>query len=101
MNFKRTKLITFYDQPRAWATEVEGRGSHVSAITGLIGEDLIIGLLRHFWCSEGASSKILSYQCYPGTQKGERLDAWLLREYQGEHWLFQVEVKNWSGHSKG
>ena len=101
MNFKRTALITFYDQPKDWPPDwpPKGQGSHVSAITGLIGEDLIIGLLRHYWGSNGGTSRILSYQCTPGTKKGKRLDAWLLHEQHNKESLFQIEIKNWSGHS--
>jgi hypothetical protein len=96
MKFQREALIKFYDEPSSWSSEIVGRGSHVSAITGLIGEDLIIALLRHYWKAQKFDSNILGYQCNQGTKKGKRLDAWLLYDNST---LFQVEIKNWSGHS--
>ncbi|WP_283742947.1 hypothetical protein [Sideroxydans sp. CL21] len=95
MKFRRESLIKFYDEPKSWTPEIIGRGSHVSAITGLIGEDLIIALLRHYWKAQNIDSNICSYQCNQGKKKGKRLDAWLFSNST----LFQVEVKNWSGHS--
>jgi Nuclease-related domain len=97
MKFKRESLIRFYDEPNSWSCEIEGRGSHVSAITGLIGEDLIIALLRHYWKAQKIDSHIHSYQCNQRKKVGKRLDAWILSDST----LYQVEVKNWSGHSLG
>src|SRR5437867_11663435 len=97
MRFRRLALLDFYDDPQSELFAADGRGSHVSAITGLIGEDLILGLLLHYWKSQGDSARVISYQCTQGTIKGVRLDAWVIKN-DGE--LFQVEVKNWSAHSR-
>jgi hypothetical protein len=94
VEFKLEELIRFYDETKS-APKMPGLGSHVSAITALIGEDLIIALLRHYWKSQKVDSRICSYQCNQGTKRGKRLDAWI--EAGGD--LYQVEVKNWSGHS--
>jgi hypothetical protein len=99
MNIKRTDLIRFYDE----RTNTEGRGGDVSAITALWGEDLLISLLQHYWKSrENANSKILSYTCTTGRQKGPRLDAWVLKNpLKATAELYQVEVKNWTAYSFG
>lgn len=99
MKCNRNKLLHFYDDPRSSEYSSVGRGGHVSAITGLIGEDLLIAVLMHYWESEGFhDSKQLPDSCkQPGLQ-GKKLDAWLLRDPET---IFQVEIKNWSAHSKG
>lgn len=94
MKISREKLIRFYDEK----LKVEGRGSDVSALTGLWGEDLLVGVLQLYWKNvEKADSKILSYACSCGTKSGYRLDAWLLKG----NTLYQVEVKNWAAYSLG
>lgn len=99
MKFKRVELINFYESPKSWDGTIVGRGSHVAAITGLIGEDLIMALVRHYWSNiEKEESKIISYQCNQGTKAGKRLDAWIEK---GNKCIYQVEIKNWSAHSLG
>ena len=48
MKFQRESLIKFYDEPKSWTPEIVGRGSHVSAITGLIGEDFEMNFSERF-----------------------------------------------------
>jgi hypothetical protein len=94
MHFDRQALLTFYDSPSSWSTEKSRQGSHVSAITGLIGEDLVLALLlQHL----GDSAQIVGYKCKREGLKGARLDAWIA---VGDV-IYQVEVKNWSAHSLG
>jgi len=89
MKINRERVLTFYDKRRLWPP---GTGSPVSAITGVIGEDLVLGLLcRHL------NGKILSYGCKPEGSIGRRLDAWVSAGRK----LYQVEVKNWCAHSMG
>lgn len=89
MKVQKAALLEFYDKRRTWPTAT---GSPVSAITGVIGEDLVLGLLcRHL------DGKILSYGCKPGGSSGRRLDAWVSAGRK----LYQVEVKNWCAHSMG
>jgi hypothetical protein len=95
VRFDRQRLLRFYD---TWDTD-ERMGSHVSAITGLLGEDLVLALLRAYWEGEGYESEILGYQCKGPGLKGNRLDAWLLRKKRREQILFQTEIKNWAAYS--
>jgi hypothetical protein len=94
----REKLIRFYDE----RAEDAGRGSDVSALTGVWGEDLIFGVLQHYWKNrESADSDILSYSCSTGKKQGPRLDGWLLKRVGEGNTLYQVEVKNWAAYSLG
>ena len=97
MHLSRSNLLRFYDDRRTWLTDGEHRGAHVSAITAILGEDLVMALLLHHWRSEGHDGFIASYRCNQG-KTGSRLDAWILQDSVR---LFQVEVKNWSAHSLG
>jgi hypothetical protein len=98
MKIAREKLIRFYDErPKA-----KGRGSDVSALTALWGEDLLFGVLQHYWKNvEGADSEILSYSCNAGKNEGPRLDGWLLKRKASTESLYQVEAKNWAAYSLG
>lgn len=97
MKIIREKLIQFYDE----RIKEEGRGAHVSALTALWGEDLILGILMHYWKRQGIESQIISYACSTGGKKGPRLDAWILKQASSSEpeILYQVEVKNWSAYS--
>ena len=98
MKFNRVKLINFYESPKSWDGKILGRGSHVTAITGLIGEDLVMALVRHYWKNiQKEESNITGYQCNQGARAGKRLDAWI----EKGKFIYQVEVKNWSAHSLG
>jgi len=96
MKLWRLRLLEFYDHK----TTESGFGGHVSAITGLFGEDLILALLCDFWRRQGIQSEVVSYSCNAGSRSGHRLDAWLLQRTDPPV-LFQTEVKNWSAHSIG
>lgn len=89
MNIHRDRVLEFYDKRCPWPPVT---GSPVSAITGVIGEDLVLGLL----CRR-LNGKILSYGCKPEGSSGRRLDAWVSAGGK----LYQVEVKNWCAHSLG
>jgi hypothetical protein len=45
MKINRHKILAYYDRRRKWPPEI---GSTVSAITGVIGEDLVLGLLCRY-----------------------------------------------------
>lgn len=83
------QLLNFYDK-------ADEDGSDVGAITGLIGEDLVLGALVHYFKGRGevVSDKPIDYKC-----RGNHswLDAWL--EVSGK--CYQIEVKNWSASSIG
>lgn len=79
-------------------------GSHVSAITGMIGEDLVLGLFQHYWDStcSGNTSEILSYDCKEERPGKRKLDAWVMcKTASGDRILYQTEIKNWSSYSRG
>ena len=99
MKIDRKKFITFFDQKSKGGSH---DGSDVSAIIGLLGEDLLLGVLQHFWKSnEGVESEILNYKCNRGTKEGSRLDAWLLKNKRTNGELYQVELKNWAAYALG
>jgi len=93
MKIHGKELLRFYDRHSKWDDKI---GSPVSAITGLIGEDLVLGLLQHYWESKGKHVEI-DYNCKSKSNVGPRLDAWV--SVGRKH--YQVEVKNWSAHSVG
>lgn len=86
----------------------------------MIGEDLGIALLRHYFETEcGIRSTVLTRNDIPltptlGTGRGDRLDYWLLTHpnenassvktdcpASAARRLYQVEIKNWSAHALG
>jgi len=108
IQISKKELLKFYDE-KGVRTKHIGKydaspGSHVSAITGLIGEDLVLGLFQHYWekkC-DGNTSEILSYHCREEKPRKHKLDAWLLcTTAKGRRTLYQTEIKNWSSHSRG
>ncbi|MDP1894609.1 MAG: hypothetical protein Q8K87_10810 [Hydrogenophaga sp.] len=100
MNFNRSALIRFYDDPRDPDFAGADQGSHVSAITGMIGEDLLLGLMFHCLSHQDPSltCEVLPDTCKAPGKKGKRLDAWV---EIGTNRIAQVEIKNWSAHSLG
>jgi len=91
-----SKLLDFYDVRR---TPNANTGSPITAITSLIGEDLVLGLLALYFKETGrALRRQPDYRCTSGKQRGPWLDAWLLTK-KGE--LFQAEVKNWCASAIG
>jgi len=99
MKIAREKFIRFFDEK---SKDESHDGSDVTAVIGLLGEDLLLGALQHFWKSnEGVESKILDYKCTRGSRAGSRLDAWLLKNAREKNQLYQVEVKNWAVYAIG
>lgn len=98
MKILRKKILAFYNT----CQKDDGHGTHVSSITSLIGEDLILGLLEHYWENvHQARMEILKYICTTGKKKGPHLDAWVLKVQKEEKQLFQVEIKNWGANAIG
>jgi hypothetical protein len=89
MKINRAKILAYYDKRCNWPVET---ASTVSAVTGMIGEDLVLGLLCHY-----LNGKIFSHTCKGSGKSGQWLDAWVYTKRA----LYQVEVKNWSAHSVG
>lgn len=99
MKINIESLIRFYDT----AEDSEFR-HHVSGITGMIGENMAIGLLKHYFISNGAENvRVFNFKprqklkANEYVNKGKRLDAWM---FVGS-WkkLYQIEIKSWSAHS--
>jgi len=91
-----SKLLDFYDVRR---TPDEDTGSPITAITSLIGEDLVLGLLElHFKESGRALQCPVERKCTTGETTGPRLDGWI-RTKKGD--VFQTEVKNWCASAIG
>lgn len=91
------KIIAFYDE------QDKAISNHVSSITGLIGEDLGAGLLKHYFDSINRDCTIINDSPTEGSKKGKWLDRWLkVKNVDSEnHVFYQTEIKNWSSHSIG
>jgi hypothetical protein len=76
---------------------------HATAIVAVCGEELGIGLLKHYL--EGQSAQVdVRGPCTKGVRRGPRLDRWVRVQCPSLELpdvLFQVEVKNWSAHAIG
>jgi hypothetical protein len=92
----KSELLTFYDLRQLADKE---RGSPVTAITSLIGEDLVLGLLEHYLRTDGKDALLGDpiYKCKTRGKTGPQLDAWILTK---KH-LYQTEVKNWCASAIG
>ena len=89
------ELLNFYDY------KVELSTTHASAINAVLGEDLAVALLTHYFKDSGYGVTALDQACTQGTQKGSRLDKWIAVQSASESVIYQVEIKNWSAHSIG
>jgi hypothetical protein len=98
------KLLAFYDEPNQ--EKKDPTGSSVSALTALIGEDLVLGALDHYFRQR--IQKPIDYSCRGWmrvvSRKGSKpkrsnswLDAWIVLPGK----CFQTEVKNWSASAVG
>lgn len=103
LTLNRKALLSFFD-----VKSPESRG-HVSAIVGVVGEDVGIALLRKCLVEQhGTTSRVITEGGVPkqptnGTGKGPRLDRWLLADEtrSSKRTLYQVEIKNWSATAIG
>ncbi len=104
MKIKVKDLLHFFDE------EPPDSQHHTSAIVGVMGEDLGIALLQNYFLEEsGIKTEVLMKDPNTpetpshGTNKGHRLDRWLLEKApNGKRVnLYQVEIKNWSAHAIG
>jgi len=89
------ELLNFYD------CRVKSSNTHASAVNAVLGEDLAVALLTHYFKGLGYGVTALDQACTQGTQKGSRLDKWIAVESASESVIYQVEIKNWSAHSIG
>ena len=92
--FNIDELIKFYD--------LKGENhKYASSVTGLIGEDLITGIFKHYLESQNSNVKVTVLPENPKEEKGRWLDRWIVQEIGTKNICFQTEIKNWSAHSLG
>ena len=89
------ELLNFYDY------KVISSIGHASAVNAVLGEDLAVALLTHYFKGVGLEVVALDEVCTQGTQRGYRLDKWIAVKSVTESVIYQVEIKNWSAHSIG
>jgi hypothetical protein len=90
------KLVDFFDH------KVQSSLRLGTPVNSVIGEELAVALMRHYFESKEKCKFEISQPCNQGAQKGYRLDCWLhLRRNGEESRLYQTEIKNWSAHSLG
>ena len=105
-SLNKDALLALYDKKRKTKQASEDErdaGSPITAITGLIGEDLLLGLFDHYLQDKTAGDGIfwdpkLMYKCKGPGNKGSRLDAWI-KTKNGK--LYQAEAKNWGASAIG
>jgi len=89
------QLIEFFDE------KVPSSVGHATALCSVLGEDLGVFLIKHYFEKENYRVNAYDAPCTQGTKKGERLDKWISIEKNNERILYQVEIKNWSAHAIG
>ena len=72
---------------------------HASAITGVLGEDLIAALIADCLRQRGKTVTVRSDPVTTGRKTGNRLDRWIEVAENGSRCLYQTEIKNWGAHS--
>lgn len=92
MKLNLTELVNFFD------TKNSENIGHVSSINGVIGEDLMLALLKNYL---GKLVDELVFHTEKPTQgaRGFRLDKWIEIQKDGSSFLYQTEIKNWTSHS--
>lgn len=101
IRFDLEALLHFYDDRNTKHFEPLNPKGHVSGITGLIGEPLLLDLLCQCLRKKPDTSDAclldeIPRQEPPGQKK---LDGWIASNKART--LYAVEVKNWSAHSRG
>ena len=97
VTLKIEDLIRFYD-------EKDKNISHqVSSITGIIGEDLGAGLVKHYFDNQNRTTEIIDEHPKQGGKTGKWLDRWIKVKniHDNNFTYYQTEIKNWSSHSIG
>jgi hypothetical protein len=98
-------LIKFYDQKE------NGKTKPASSISGLIGEDLVAGLFKHYLENSSKNSNFYKPDVFDNNDEikvidgkikakgttGKMLDRWIVHK----NIAYQTEIKNWSAHSLG
>ena len=95
IRFPIQELIRFYDDPP------KGNGTHTTAVTSVIGEGLGAGLLIDYYQRKGMKAEVLDQIVTQGTNKGKRLDRWVVVTNDNQDTYYQVEIKNWAASAIG
>ncbi len=96
MKIDINQLIELYDtRHKKWSDET---GSPISSITGLIGEDLVLGILEYYFINDKKLNVHIDRRSPVAEAGGKKLDAWILADSIEEY--YQVEIKNWSASAK-
>ena len=95
LKIDRLAVIEFFDGKPS-----NSRG-HATALTAIAGEELGVGLLKHYFEHHKKANVRVCCPCTQNTSKGYRLDCWLYVTGHRSTRLYQVEVKNWSAHAIG
>jgi hypothetical protein len=104
MKLNLKELIGFYDDPN----RDKKNNKHVSAITGVIGEDLCTAVFVHFLTkkSDQVVEVLIGSDKDPltptqGGRRGKRLDRWIHVKSAKKEMLYQCEIKNWAASAIG
>lgn len=82
------ELLDFFDDKKG------SQKGDASAIMAILGEDLNASIYKHY---RGNKVEILPDSVLPGTNKGQRLDRWIMDNKK----LYQCEIKNWAATAIG
>ena len=91
------EIIRFFDEKPDYSLK------QATSVVSVVGEDLAVGCLQRYLEQErGATVCVRPESVTPGTNKGKRLDRWIVVDWHdGSRVTFQTEIKNWSAHAIG
>jgi hypothetical protein len=104
-SLNKNALLKLYDEKPKKRKKGEANdedtdyGSPITAITSLLGEDLVLGLFELFLEERNDGFRTRpDYDCRTDGSKGPQLDAWVLTKKDR---CYQMEIKNWGASAKG
>lgn len=90
MKLNIKELLDFFDDKK------DSQKGDANALMAIFGEDLNASVYKHF---RGNEVEILNESVLPGTNKGKRLDRWIIDKENKK--LYQCEIKNWAATAIG
>lgn len=97
MKINISEIIRFYDEKSCIDSH------HVSAITGLVGEDIAAGLIKYYFEQNKSVVNILekspSEEKETEKKKAKKLDRWIKVLFNNKTTFYQTEIKSWCSHS--
>lgn len=88
MKLNIKELLDFFDDKK------DSQKGDANALSTILGEELNASVYRHF---RNNKVEILDDSVLPGTNKGKRLDRWIIDNRK----LYQCEIKNWAASAIG